>query len=156
MFNFREDVNGKGFLARVTARGRVLAVNEGDGWWVYGVEPGGIAASGATDREACLEFEQTFRKLLFDFAGDASTYEEFEAELRRFFHESDTTEEQRWTECVRTHREGQRPDGGFLDALATVPVSTPASVDVERLDEAARTFTPNDNRLAEYALTTAA
>ena len=70
-FTFRDDVNGVGFLARVTACGRALIVNEGDGWWLYGVEPGGMAASGETASDAHIRFRRAFTKILFDIAGDA-------------------------------------------------------------------------------------
>lgn len=154
VYNFTDDVNGEGFLARVTAQGRALAVNEGDGWWVYGVEPGGIAASGETPREACHEFRQAFTKVLYDFAADVKVFDDFTGEVRRFFHERDGTEEERWSATVAALR-GRSPAEGPFHALPTV-TEEPARVAVERLDEAARSFTPSENRLPEYALTTAA
>lgn len=155
MFNFREDVNGNGFLARVSARGRALAVHEDDGWWVYGVEPGAIAASGDSPHGACLEFELSFRKVLYDFAEDATTYESFEREVSRFFHERDNTEEKRWESCVSEPVRIKAPREAFFDRLRTLPVS-PATVNVERLDEDARTFTPKENQPVEYYVPTTA
>ena len=150
MFSFREDVNGRGYLARVSARGRALVVDEGDQWWVYGVEPGAIAASGHSPVEACLEFERSFQKLLFDFAEDAPTFDSFKAEVSRFFHERDEGDEQRWLACASV------PIGTtVLEKLQVLPPS-PALVDVERLDESARVFTPAENKPAEFFVTTTA
>jgi len=155
MFNFQEDVSGNGFLARVSARGRALAVREDDGWWVNGVEPGAIAASGDSPGEACLAFELSFRKVLYDFAEDSDIYESFKREVLRFFYERDTTEEKRWETCVSEPAGTKTLRDRFFDKLPTLPMS-PATVMVERLDENARTFKPSENRPVEYYVPTTA
>lgn len=154
MFNFQEDVNGNGFLARVSARGRALAAYEDDDrWWLYGVEPGAIAASGDSPGEACLAFEVSFRKALYDFAEDAETYESFEREVIRFFHERDSSEENRWDSCVFEPPETKPFRERFFDGLSALPLG-PATVKVERLDETHRTFKPSENQPVEYYVPT--
>ena len=66
-------------LAEVRVRGRVLAVTEQDGAWMYGVSPGDLAASGATIAEAHAAFRRAFTAVLFDIAEDASSFEDFAA-----------------------------------------------------------------------------
>ena len=56
IFTYRDLVYGTGILAEVRVRGRVLAVTEQDGVWMYGVNPGGLAAPGATIPEAHAAF----------------------------------------------------------------------------------------------------
>ena len=40
LFTFRDKIEGRDFVAEVVAHGRVLAVEEQEGWWLYGVQPG--------------------------------------------------------------------------------------------------------------------
>lgn len=68
LFTFRDKVSGNGFLANVVAHGRSLASQEKDGWWIYGVEPGDLAAGGTTFAKAQCEFRKAFTTILFDIA----------------------------------------------------------------------------------------
>ena len=47
LFGFRDLVAGNGFVAGVNLNGRALLADEGDGFVMYGVNPGGIAAGGS-------------------------------------------------------------------------------------------------------------
>ena len=123
---------GFGFLARVTARGRALVVNEGDGWWLYGVEPGGMAASGDTAPEVHIRFRQAFTKILFDVASEAQDYQEFEQRDRAFFHEVDDAEGARWEHALAALRSGKLVPEKPIDSLPRKSADTPVSVSVAR------------------------
>jgi len=155
IFTFRDDVDGEGFLARVTIRGRALMVDEGDGWWLYGVEPGGMAESGGTPHEAYQRFRRAFTAVLFETAVDAKSFDDFESEIRRFARETDQEEEARWLEVSAAIRSGEIVPEAPFDSLPRKSADLPVEVQVERLDEPQRAFTPKDNILDEYALTAA-
>lgn len=106
LFTFRDKVEGDTFLADVSVAGRALAVEEDDGrWWVYGVQPGAIAGGGTTLLEAFGDFRRGFTAVLFDAAAEAGDFSAFEAEVRRFFHETDPTSTAEWTAAVQAVRE---------------------------------------------------
>ena len=153
IFSFHDAVEGQGFLARVSARGRALMVFEDDdeAWWLYGVKPGAIAAPGATLREAYSAFRLAFTKVLFDFAADAESYEEFAYRVGEFFEATDTQEELRWTDALERFRTGQLEPEESIASLPRWNAEQEYHVDVERLD-AERTFTPDANQIDEYAL----
>jgi len=152
IFSFHDAVEGRGFFARVLARGRALMAFEDDeGWWLYGVEPGAIAAPGATPREAYSAFRQAFTKVLFDFSSDAESYEEFAYRVREFFQATDTQEELRWQVALEQFRTGKLEPEESIASLPRWKAEQGYNVDVERLD-AKRTFTPDANQVDEYAL----
>ena len=102
IFSFHDAVEGRGFLARVSARGRALMAFEDDeeARWLYGMEPGAIAAPGATLREAYSVFRQAFAKVLFDFAASAQSCEEFADGVHEFFVATDAREELPWKDAL--------------------------------------------------------
>lgn len=104
IFSCRDLVHGTGILADVRVRGRVLAVTERDGVWMYGVDPGGLAAAGATIPEAYAAFRRSFRAVLLDIAEDASSFGDFVVQTKRFVTEVNTSVEVAWQEAVETHR----------------------------------------------------
>ena len=59
LLGFRDIVPGPGFQARVRADGRALLREEEDGFWVDGVNPGGVAGGAATLEEALATFRET-------------------------------------------------------------------------------------------------
>ena len=67
---------------------------------MYGVNPGGLAASGATVPEAHAAFRRSFREILFDIVEDASSFDDFAAETRRFIEEANAPVEVAWREAV--------------------------------------------------------
>ena len=105
-FTYHETVRGNGFLADVYTRGRARIVKEDDGWWMYGVEPGGLAEGGRTFGEAHLRFRQTFKEILFDIASSVSDFEAFKQEVERFVKEVNEPENQDWWKAVESVRSG--------------------------------------------------
>jgi len=133
LFGFRDLVAGRGFLAGVAVHGRALLVHDDDlGYWMYGVNPSGLAAGGADVGEAQCSFRETYRTVLYDIAEDVDSFEAFEAEVRRFFDEpggflSD------WTEAVKAAKSGTLKQDWFPEAdsaRAKLGIEvTPLSVD---------------------------
>ena len=98
LFTFLDKVEGNGYMAHVEVHGRLLAVDEGeDGWWMYGVEPGGVAAHGKTRTEAYTEFRKSVMRVLFDFAVEANgEFHAFRKAARQFFDEKNVPTEKEW------------------------------------------------------------
>jgi hypothetical protein len=108
LFGFRDLVAGKGFLAGVSINGRALLLHDPeDGYWMYGVNPGGLAAGGADVGEAQHAFRETYRTILFDIAMDAEDFEAFRLEVSRFFEESNEELVSEWRAAVEEVRSGE-------------------------------------------------
>lgn len=130
IFTYRDLVCGAGILAEVRVRGRVLAVQEHDGAWLYGVNPGDLAASGATIREAHAAFRRSLTAILFDIAEDASSFDDFAAQTRQFVNEGNAPVEAAWREAVEAHRAHRFVLGAAARSMDELPAETPISVDV--------------------------
>src|SRR5271167_4643338 len=94
LITLQDTISGDGFLARITLSGRTLMRQEEDGkWWMYGVRPAAVAESGCTVDEAFLRFRQAHTEVLFDIAQESKNFDEFRAEVERFFNEGDIDEQ---------------------------------------------------------------
>ena len=116
LFTFKEKVYGDGFLADTAAHGRVLEVRdlEAEGKvWMYGVQPGGIAASGEDDSEAREEFKKTYRAVLFDIASEETTFKGFKREVETFFNEVCRPVEKDWLDAVKEVRKKNYEEEGL-------------------------------------------
>ena len=149
LFTFRDKISGKRFLAEVVMEGRLLVVNEGDGWWMYGVEPGGLAEGGSTPADALLGLRQSYREVLFDFAAEANTsFKAFKARVERFFSEKCEALEPEWQNAVAEIRKGTiTPEGLEVRSkpIETKPADSKRGVKVRllRIGE----ISPRDNQL---------
>jgi hypothetical protein len=151
IYTFSDVVTGCGFLARVTVRGRALAVDEGaDDWWLYGVEPGGLAECGQTFHEAYLAFRQAFREVFFEFAAEAGDWDNFEAALSDFLGAINEPKADRWRRAVEDIQKGRFVPSVPFDSLRRVGAETTCGYLVERLDSALSQFAPTDNRVDVY------
>src|SRR5438045_1576115 len=89
LFTYRDTLFGNGFIVEVNARhGRALCVREADAFWMYGINPGGIAAHGSDPDEAHIAFRTTFSNILKDLADEADSFDAFRATVVRFFDET--------------------------------------------------------------------
>jgi len=104
IFRYRDLVEGPTFKASVDSTGRVLATCEPEGWWLYGVIPGAIAASGATFPEAHGKFREAYRLILDGLADDAGTFGVFRQEADRWFKETDPETLSEWLTAVEVVR----------------------------------------------------
>lgn len=113
LYGLNDLIAGNGFFAGVSVSGRVLLVDEGDGFWMYGVNPGGIAAGGATPGEAQSEFRKVYTSVLFDIAAEAGDFQELKAQVERFFFETNEPTAAEWEAAVSEVRQG-RVDAAWL------------------------------------------
>ncbi|MDA1000088.1 MAG: hypothetical protein O2807_06175 [bacterium] len=104
-FTLHKIVMGNGFIVSVEARGKALAVQNEDGFWIFGVNPGGIGGGGENLKESYQEFREGFLSVLYDIAAAASTFEEFKKEAEEVFHSVCEKSEREWTEAVAFVRE---------------------------------------------------
>jgi len=116
VFKFEDIVSGNGFVCRILAQGRALLVEESDGFWVYGVTPGGVAAGGAERSEALGAFKKAYLSVLFDIAADKSDPVELEAQVKSFFDESCSDLLEPWQEARVRVQAGELK----LDSFASV------------------------------------
>jgi hypothetical protein len=113
LFGLNDLIAGNGFFAGVSLNGRALLVDEGDGFWMYGVSPGGIAAGGTTPSEAQSEFRKVYTSVLFDIAAEARSFEELKSQVERFFSETNEPTAAEWDLAVAEVRQG-RVDADWL------------------------------------------
>lgn len=127
LFSYRDTLFGPGVLIEVRVfNGRALYVEEADGGWLYGVNPGGMAAPGASLQDAHLAFRQAFSSVLVDLILDTKSEGEFRAVVERFVHETNDAYEAEWRAAVETIRTlAVNPT-----ALPTAPADSPLRVEV--------------------------
>jgi hypothetical protein len=139
LFTYKDAIFGNGFVVEVQAtNGRALCVREADAFWMYGVNPGGMSASGADATEAHAAFRKTFSNILIDIANDSDSFEEFKAATTAFFEETNVGYEPDWHEAVKAVRANQVQVVG----LPVIPATSPRSISIE----IKRTFAAADNK----------
>lgn len=152
VFTYQDSVSGDGFLAGVEINGRGLMAQEDGKWWMLGVRPAALAASGETPDGAYLEFRNAYKAVLIDAAALASGFDAFKAEVERFFNERDEREERRWAEAGEAiQKKKVAVEAPFNAIKREAPGARPVRVKVERLDKQQR-FTAAQNVLDSYAL----
>jgi hypothetical protein len=143
IYGFRHLVAGHGFVAGVEVSGRALLRFEDGEWWVYGVEPAGLCASGGSELEAYEAFKETFRKVLCDSAELTGDFDSFEADVAAIA--AQTAWDVEWQEArgaIRTH--ATEP----TDALASLERQTKdvrCEVKVVNLSALGSAVTPSVN-----------
>lgn len=113
LFGYHDLVAGEHFVAGVSINGRGLLVQEEEGWWLYGVNPGVLAASGDSREEAILNFRQTWRAILYDLAGDGGDFATFQREVEEVFRQTNRPNEELWQTAAEEISAG-RPDAHWL------------------------------------------
>jgi predicted RNase H-like HicB family nuclease len=156
MLTLRDAISGEGFLAGVTLYGRALMRKEDDGkWWMYGVRPAGLAASGETVEATFLNFRNAYKEILFDIAQEHGNFSEFKAEVENFFYEADANneDEKLWESALTSIRtECLTPPESFANLPRESPESKPSEISVARLDGEGQRFMPSDNVTDIYSI----
>ncbi len=133
LFRCQELVAGKGFVAHVDVRGRLVAYKREDGsFWISGVEPGDVSAGGATVREAFAVYLESLKGVLVDLALEPETFETFRSDVQEFFGRKDLEEEATWRAAVADIR-ANRDDSRFLN-LARLSADEPRGVAVTKIE----------------------
>ena len=70
----------------------------GEDVWIYGVNPGGLAAKGPNQKEAAEEFRASYRTVLIDLAEECIDFDAFKNQVEKFY----------WSTCAATERTGKR------------------------------------------------
>jgi hypothetical protein len=141
IFAFSDKVTGNGYLADVTVHGSVLATHEEGGWWMYGVNPGALAASGTTMTEAYVEFRKSFFRVLVDIATEAESFYDFRKAAKAFFDELNEPTYEEWEAARELVRAGQLD----LKGIRHDPSPGPRRIEVK--ERPTVTLTPQDNVL---------
>lgn len=138
IFTITDLVSATRYQAGVTACGRALMVREEDGrWWLYGVEPGGLAEAGDSPEKAYGRFAVAFRGILADIALESDDFVAFSDGVRRFFYESDPGDNGRWERALDDLRSGALKPEPRLAGQVRLPAETPRLIRVEQLNPAA-------------------
>ena len=157
MLTLQDSISGNGFLARITMSGRTLMRKEDDGkWWMYGVRPAAIAASGDNIDEAFRQFRTAYWEILADMAQESYTFDEFKDKVKRFFDENDAdNEDERLWEASLSAIRGAScdPPAPFSKLPRRSPEDSPTFIRVERVDAEAKNvrLTPSENVPDVYA-----
>jgi hypothetical protein len=118
LFSFRHLIAGNGFVASVVIDGRALLTQEDGGFWLFGVQPGGIAGGGSGLTEALNEFKKGYLSVLFDIATESKSFDEYKAALTQFFCEVNPANEDAWKGALQEVRQGKLALSGFGSAKA--------------------------------------
>jgi hypothetical protein len=143
LFQFKDQLAVPGHLVEVVARGRVLAMQETEGWWFYGVTPGSLAESGSTSAEAFAAFRKGFSEVLQDIASSVTNVQDFEAAAREFFTPNRPLQED-WETAVQAVRQGLLKFGD----LPRQPADTPIGVEVRAIGRSTLTLDQTPMALA--------
>ncbi|MBM4439783.1 MAG: hypothetical protein FJ027_05155 [Candidatus Rokubacteria bacterium] len=106
-FTFTDTVTVRGSLVEVATRGRVLAVQEDEGWWFYGVNPGDVAQSGSNSTEALAAFRKAYTEILVALANKATTTAAFRRSSKRFLDATNEPNLKDWIEASKQVRAGK-------------------------------------------------
>ena len=141
LFTYRDTLFGNGFLMEVQAvNGRALCVREAeDEYWVYGINPGGMAAHGADPAAAHAAFRKAFSHILIDLAQASNSFEQFQAAVQTFFDDTNEGYEADWRMALPGVQRGEVT----LEGIPTVPANSPRSITVTL--KQVELVTPQDN-----------
>ncbi len=132
---------GRGFVANVSFTGRFLGTEEADGWWLYGVNPGGIAEGGDTLEDANVRLRDALKDALAWYVAQADSFEAFHASVGRFVNAANAPNLVDWEEAVLR----VRATSGGLSELPRWSAQTPVTVAVTRRQSVARQTAPQGN-----------
>ena len=152
IFTYRGNVFGHRYIVSVSVVSRVLGIQEDDGIWLSGVQPGGVAAGGTNVWEACEAYRKAFVGVLADIASSAGDFAAFEAEAARMLADRDDAAFEDWTAAVEDNRRN-RLDWTQMQQLPVKPAAMTPSLIATLKSE----MTPADNRIDDgHELATAA
>lgn len=108
VFTLQNAIEGCGFLAGITVRGKaVMEQDENGEWWMYGVCPGALAGGGETPSEAFQNFMNRYKEVLFDIADECQNFLAFKSRIEGFFRVEDSEERARWDRALEIVRQNE-------------------------------------------------
>ena len=153
ILNLKELVKGPTFVAGVVARLHIVMKADYEQWWMYGVNPGGIAEGGDTQETAYLKFLRAFREVLADIASDCHTYEEFLARANAFIMETNDSERADWEAARKAIRAGKPVTDEYVEKLKRVVSDEAPCIEAVRLDVQATAAPEQENMVSEPCCT---
>lgn len=150
VFTLQNAIEGCGFLAGITLRGKaVMECDEHGEWWLYGVCPGAIAAGGETPNEAFLNFTSRYKEVLLDIAEECTDLPAFTVAVENFFKAEDKEESARWERGLEAVR---RNDSAIPEMFKKLPRERAedfqTGIQIEHLDKKkSNQFKPANNVL---------
>ena len=106
IFTFNEAIVVKntetktGYFLFVNGRANALmTMEETGGYWLNGVQPGGMSEYGKTVKEALYNYKTAFRNILLDIASYSANDDDFKKEVVDFFDAIDKKELKSWEEA---------------------------------------------------------
>ena len=124
----------------MSAVSRVLGIQEDDGIWLSGVQPGGVAAGGTNVWDACAAYRRACVGVLADIVASVGDFPAFQAEAARMLEERDDAAFKDWTAAVEANRRN-RLDWTQMQQLPVKPAAMTPSLTVTLKVE----MTPADN-----------
>ena len=125
-FKLKDEFQGPGFKAMVKVEGRALMAQEDDGlWWLFGVNPGGMAESGDTPEAAYGAFRSFFKGILTDFATESADFEAFQLKVNAFICQTDDIEADRWNVARDAARKGTVNPADLFQRLFKITKDVP-------------------------------
>jgi len=107
LFSRRAKVEASNYTAGVILAGRILVTDEDGEFWAEGINPGGVAAKGASVAEALQEFCIAYNEVLLDIASDEPTFAGFEKAVEQFFRDTSMAALRDWDAAVLEVRAGR-------------------------------------------------
>lgn len=155
VFGFYDVIAGTGFWAAVWIDGRAIMVDEDDGVWFYGVEPGGVAGHGVSAQEAHEDFRAGYRSVLADIADEAEDFSTFKTQVTDFLTTINRPNEAEWEESAKLRRAEDLKLGWLPVRKASTPGPIEERIRIEELQDPQGTINDPDtasSRLAALAI----
>lgn len=143
VFSFRDLIAGNGFVAAVAMDGRVLLAEEDDDdFWMFGVQPGGIAGGNSQRAAAFSEFKKRYLSVLYDIAADVTSFDLFKKGVTTFFDEVNAPNLADWERALKEVRAGNISlnDLKNVKAEARMPNLTVEAISPERINSGVNEF----------------
>ena len=132
IFGFDDSLSTPEGQIVISGVGRALMVREDDGrWWMYGVQPGGLAENGESPQKAHQAFVAAFKGILLDILGDSNSFTDFAERLDKFFNEATESDNTEWQRSLDAIRSGDLVPEPPFDKLPKRPGTTPCCISVE-------------------------
>lgn len=106
VFDFRDLIAGRGFIAAIRTCGRGVLSDEPEGWTLYGINPGGMAGCAESREGALADFRRTYTQVLDDIVRDARDFEAFKAGVEAFVAETNRDAGGEWETLRERVRSG--------------------------------------------------
>jgi len=108
VYRFRTFFANESFSVGVVISGRALATFEDEECWLYGVQPGAIAESGADLQDAYFSFRRMLFRVLLGYFNESETFEDFYAAAKTFLEDQDAAEFADWQAAATAVRQGEK------------------------------------------------